>query len=67
MLTTKPSIVINKGAHVVFGKQSRVEIRGDMEIESGAEVDFQGPVILVNGTRRQDFKLRRIANKKHAA
>jgi hypothetical protein len=66
MLTSQSRIVINKGAHVVFGKQSRVEIRGDMEIESGAEVDFQGTVILVDGIRRQDFKLRRLANKKTA-
>ncbi len=49
VLTNEPKLVINKGAKVVFGKNANVEIRGDVEIHDGADVDIQGKVILVKG------------------
>ena len=41
------NVVIGKGAKVTFGKNANVIIHGSLEIEGGAEVDFQGKITLV--------------------
>lgn len=60
LITREPSVVINKGARVVFGRNANVEIRGDLEVESGADVDVQGKVTVLKGGRQQEFKLKLI-------
>ena len=40
-------VVIRKGANVVFGKSSNVSIRANLNIESGANVQFLGKLELV--------------------
>ena len=60
VLTGEPTLIINKGANVIFGRNANVEVRGDVEIESGAKVDIQGKVTLVKGGKKQEFKLKLI-------
>jgi DNA-directed RNA polymerase subunit RPC12/RpoP len=60
VLTREPSLVINKGARVSFGKNSNVEIRGDIEVESGANVDIKGRVTVLKGGKKQEFSLKLI-------
>jgi hypothetical protein len=38
----RPRVVIAKGAHVVFGKNAKVTVRGGMEIQKGANVVVEG-------------------------
>ncbi|MEO7112615.1 MAG: hypothetical protein ABI183_19370 [Polyangiaceae bacterium] len=40
-------VVIGKGAHVVFGSHSSVEIRGGLVVEDGAHVSFLGKLEVV--------------------
>jgi hypothetical protein len=42
-----PTVIIRKGANVVFGKDSHVTIRGGLFIEDGANVSFLGRLDLV--------------------
>jgi uncharacterized Zn finger protein len=63
LLTDEPSLVIRKGANVVFGKSAKVEIRGDVEIQPGAHVDVQGDVTMVKGKKKQRFVLKLIPEK----
>lgn len=60
----EPRLRINKGAHVIFGDHANVEIRGDMEIESGANVDIRGKVTLLKGKGKKEFTLDLIEGKK---
>jgi DNA-directed RNA polymerase subunit RPC12/RpoP len=60
VLTREPSVVINKGAKVVFGKSANVEIRGDLEVQSGADVDVEGKVTVLKGNKQQKFSLKLI-------
>lgn len=60
MLTDEPKLTISKGANVTFGKNAKVEIRGDVEIEGGANVDVQGEITLMKGKKKQKFKLKLI-------
>jgi predicted nucleic acid-binding Zn-ribbon protein len=60
LLTTEPTLVINKGANVVFGKHANVEVRGDIDIQDGAKVDIQGKVTVLKGNKQQKFKLKLI-------
>jgi uncharacterized Zn finger protein len=64
LLTTEPTLVINKGANVIFGKNSKVEIRGDIDVEDGANVDIQGKVTVLRGNKKQVFKLELIEDGK---
>jgi DNA-directed RNA polymerase subunit RPC12/RpoP len=57
VVTTEPALIISKGANVVFGRNANVEVRGDVEIESGANVDFNGKVTLLRGNKKQQFRL----------
>jgi len=57
LITKEPVLVINKGANVIFGKNADVEIRGDIEVQSGANVDIQGKVTVHDGNKKQDFQL----------
>lgn len=50
-------LIISKGARVVFGKGSDVEIHGGVEVQPGAEVDFQGKVEIRRGNQKQEFNL----------
>ena len=58
VLTNEPSVVINKGAKVVFGRNANVEIRGDLDVLSGANVDIQGKVTVLKGGKKQVFSLK---------
>ena len=60
VITGEPKLTINKGANVIFGRNANVEIRGDVEIQSGAKVDIEGKVIVVKGNKKQEFKLKLI-------
>ena len=57
LMTNEPSVVINKGAKVVFGRHANVEIRGDLDVQGGANVDIQGKVTVLKGKKQQEFKL----------
>jgi uncharacterized Zn finger protein len=56
VLTDEPTLEISKGANVVIGKTANVEVRGDLEIESGAKVDIQGKVTLLSDGKQKVFK-----------
>jgi uncharacterized Zn finger protein len=58
MLTDDPALIILKGANVTFTKNARVEVRGDVEIEGGANVNIDGEVTLVKGKKKKKFELR---------
>jgi len=58
LLTGEPTLVINKGAKVVFGKNANVEVRGDIDVQSGANVDIQGKVTVLKGNKKQEFSLK---------
>lgn len=58
VLTGEPTLTINTGANVMFGKNANVEIRGDIEIQSGANVDVQGKIVVVKGNKEQEFRLK---------
>ena len=60
LLTTEPTLVINKGANVTFGKHADVEIRGDVDVQSGANVEIQGKVTVLKGNKKQEFRLKLI-------
>ena len=42
----EPSVIIRKGANVFIGKTANVEIRGELEIQEGANLDIQGKVVI---------------------
>jgi DNA-directed RNA polymerase subunit RPC12/RpoP len=42
-----PTVIIRKGANVVFGKDSHVTIRGGLQVEDGAHVSFLGNLELI--------------------
>ncbi|MGB7537845.1 MAG: hypothetical protein WBM17_04840 [Anaerolineales bacterium] len=58
LLTGEPTLVINRGANVIFGKHADVEIRGDIDVQSGANVDIQGKVTVLKGKKKQVFSLK---------
>jgi DNA-directed RNA polymerase subunit RPC12/RpoP len=60
VLTREPKLVIQRGAKVVFGKNADVEVRGDIQVESGAHVDVQGKVTVLRDGRKQNFRLKLI-------
>ena len=60
LLTGDPTLVINKGANVIFGKNAKVEVRGDIDIQDGAKVDIQGNVTVLKGNKQQKFSLKLI-------
>ena len=60
VLTDNPTVEIGKGANVIFGKNADVEIRGDLEIESGAKVDIEGKVTVLKGNKQREYKLKLI-------
>lgn len=64
VLTDEPKLTISKGANVTFGKNAKVEIRGDVEIEDGANVDVQGDITLMKGKKKQKFKLKLVESGK---
>ncbi len=41
-----PAVIIGKGANIVIGKTANVEIKGDLEIKDGANLDIQGQVVI---------------------
>lgn len=62
VLTDEPTLVISKGANVVFGKNANVEIRGDLDIEDGAKVDIEGKITVLKGGKQREFKLKLISD-----
>ena len=60
VITNEPAVVINKGANVVFGKNAKVEIRGDLEVHDGANVEILGKVTILEGKEQKEFKLKLI-------
>ncbi len=51
-----PQVIIKKGANVVFGKNSNVEIRGDLIVEDGAHVSFLGKLTLVEKSTDEEIE-----------
>jgi DNA-directed RNA polymerase subunit RPC12/RpoP len=49
-------VTIKKGAKVTFGKNANVTIRGKLEIEDGAEVEFNGTITLVEKSSEEKIK-----------
>ncbi|HCS39060.1 MAG TPA: hypothetical protein DIW44_05675 [Anaerolineaceae bacterium] len=60
LLKNEPTLSINDGANVVFGKTANVEVRGDIQIEKGARVDILGKVTVLKGKKQQEFSLKLI-------
>lgn len=58
-----PTVVIKKGANVVFGKDSHVMIRGGLQVEDGARVSFLGNLELVE--KSEDSVIEQARNKLH--
>ena len=50
-----PSVIIKKGANVVFGKNAKVIIAGGMEIEDGANVKVEGEITLLKRAPEKDI------------
>ncbi|MEN8118703.1 MAG: hypothetical protein ABFS35_00035 [Bacteroidota bacterium] len=40
-------VIISKGAKVKFGKNANVTIKGGLEIQDGADVEFNGKITLI--------------------
>ena len=40
------AVIIGKGANIVIGRTANVEIKGDLEIQEGANLDIQGQVVI---------------------
>ena len=63
VITNTPTVVINPGANVIFGKQANVEIRGDLEVQKGAKVEIQGKVTVLEGNKKKEFRLKLIKDR----
>jgi predicted nucleic acid-binding Zn-ribbon protein len=63
LITDEPTLTIGEGANVTFGKNADVEVRGDIEIQDGANVDIQGKVTVLNGKKKKKFTLKLIEKK----
>ncbi len=50
----EPAVIIGKGANVVIGKTANVEIRGDLKIQEGANLDIQGQVVIIDEDETQE-------------
>ena len=57
VMTPEPILEISKGAHVIFGKNANIEVRGDIEVQNGANLEIQGKVTVLEGNKQQPFKL----------
>ncbi len=55
----RPNITIKKGAHVVFGKNADVRMKGGMEIEGGAHVTILGKITIVTKGRDEQIEAAR--------
>lgn len=55
-----PSVVIRKGANVVFGRNARVVIRGGLEIEDEADVRIEGEITLLERAPEKDVTAARL-------
>jgi hypothetical protein len=64
IVTNAPVVVISKGANVVFGRNADVEIRGDLEVKNGANVEISGKVTVLEGNQKKDFRLKWIKESK---
>jgi len=60
VVTNQPTLVINRGANVVFGKHANVEVHGDIEVHDGAHVEVQGKVTVLEGKEKRVFQLKLI-------
>ena len=63
VVTPEPELMIRKGANVKIGQHAHVEIRGEVEIEGGANVDLDGKVTMIDKNVRQELKLVKKGNK----
>ena len=63
LIKNEPTLYINDGANVVFGRTANVEVRGDIEIENGSKVDIQGKLTVLKGNKQQEFSLKLITEK----
>ena len=50
-------VTIKKGAKVTFGKNAKVVITGGLEIEDGAEVEFNGTITLIEKSDNETIEL----------
>lgn len=53
-------VYIKKGAKVTFGKNANVVIKGKLEIEDGAEVEFNGKITLIEKSSEEKIKKAKI-------
>jgi hypothetical protein len=62
VLTNEAFLTIEKDANVIFGKNADVEIQGDVDIQAGAKVDFEGKVSMLKGNQKRQFSLKLVEN-----
>ncbi|HTX92997.1 MAG TPA: hypothetical protein VMC09_17425 [Anaerolineales bacterium] len=60
VVTREPTLTIDEGADVVFGKNADVEIHGEVDIKRGAKVDIEGRLEVDQDSTKKKFDLRRI-------
>lgn len=66
VVTNQPTLVIKRGANVVFGKHANVEVHGDIEVHDGAHVEVHGKVTVLQGNKPQVFQLKLLKDGKNA-
>lgn len=52
----QPKVIIQGGANVVFGKNSKVTIKGGLLIEKGAQVEFLGKLDIIEKSSDEKIK-----------
>ena len=60
--SAEPAVIIGKGARVMIGKTGNVEIKGDLEIQEGANVDIQGQLVINDRNNNKETKSRNPEN-----
>jgi DNA-directed RNA polymerase subunit RPC12/RpoP len=64
ILLNEPKVIMNNDAIVTFGKNANVDIHGDIEVKSGANVDIQGKVTVLKSGEKQEFTLKLLSDRK---
>lgn len=60
----KGGLVIGSGAHVVFGKSSKVVVRGGMSVSPGAHVQFLGQLEVIEKSTKEKVEAAKLALRK---
>jgi hypothetical protein len=64
VFSNEPSIIIRKGANVIFGKNSKVELKGSVEIQEGAKVEIRGQMTSGTSKKKQEFTTKKADHSK---